>query len=166
MDLAAAGSAARGGLVGTRRANRRTAFDPRPRPGGWRILDEPELHLGDETVVPDLAGWRLERMPRLPDAASAALAPDWVCEVLSPSTAQLDRARKLRIYAEHGVRHAWLVDPDPPHARGPAPRRAVDGRCSATHAGSAAVRAEPFEAIQLELGALWDEERASDASTR
>jgi Uma2 family endonuclease len=128
-------------------------------PGGWCILFEPELHLSDQAVVPDLAGWRLERMPRLPETVYFALAPDWVCEVLSPSTAQLDRAKKLRVYAEHGVPHAWLVDP---LARTLEVLRLESGRWSLldTHAGTAMVRAEPFEAIELELGALWEEEPA------
>jgi len=74
-------------------------------PGGWWILDEPELHLGSEVLVPDLAGWRRERMPQLPETAWFELAPDWVCEVLSPSTAQTDRSLKLPLYAKHGIRH-------------------------------------------------------------
>jgi putative restriction endonuclease len=81
-------------------------------PGGWWILDEPELHLGADILVPDLAGWRRSRMPTLPETAFFALAPDWVCWVLSPSTAQMDRVDKLPIYASHGVNHAWLVDPE------------------------------------------------------
>jgi len=80
-------------------------------PGGWWIIDEPELHLGSHVLVPDLAGWRRERMPRLPETAWFDLAPDWVGEVLSPGTASQDRAEKLPIYAEHGISHAWLIDP-------------------------------------------------------
>ena len=80
-------------------------------PGGWVILDEPELHFGNDVLVPDLAGWRRERVPTLPADAYMTLAPDWVCEVLSPSTETLDRGKKLRIYAREGVAHAWLVDP-------------------------------------------------------
>ena len=80
-------------------------------PGGWWILDEPELHFGQNVLVPDLAGWRRTRMPRLPDTAFFPLAPDWVCEILSPSTALLDRAKKLAIYAREGVAYAWIVDP-------------------------------------------------------
>ena len=72
-------------------------------PGGWWILDEPELHLGEHIVVPDLAGWRRERLAALPEEAFFSLAPDWVCEVLSPSTESIDRRRKLPIYAEAGV---------------------------------------------------------------
>jgi len=79
-------------------------------PGGWIILDEPEIHLGPDVLVPDLAGWRVERMPELPDAAYFTLPPDWICEVLSPSTEAVDRADKMPIYAREGVRHAWLLD--------------------------------------------------------
>lgn len=65
-------------------------------PGGWIILDEPELHLGDAVLVPDLAGWRRERMPHVPeDLVAFELAPDWVCETLSPKTSTLDRVRLL-----------------------------------------------------------------------
>src|SRR5437667_2870051 len=80
-------------------------------PGGWRILDEPELHLGRDVVVPDIAGWRRERLPALPEAAFFTVAPDWVCEILSPSTERTDRRRKLSIYARKRVAHAWLVNP-------------------------------------------------------
>lgn len=68
-------------------------------PGGWLILDEPELHLREDVLVPYLAAWRRERMPEMPAAAFISIAPDWVCEVLSPSTAGIDRTEKLPIYA-------------------------------------------------------------------
>jgi hypothetical protein len=74
-------------------------------------LDEPELHFGEHVVVPDLAGWRRERMRAMPRQAFFTLAPDWVCEVLSPSTERADRGRKLRIYAEAGVAHVWFLKP-------------------------------------------------------
>src|SRR3990172_8280474 len=80
-------------------------------PGGWWILDEPELHLREDIVVPDVAGWRRERVPLLPDAPWFDVAPDWVCEVLSPSTETVDRGRKLRIYAREEVSHLWLLNP-------------------------------------------------------
>lgn len=80
-------------------------------PGGWIFIVEPELHFGRQVVVPDLAGWRRERLPELPDTAYLEVAPDWVCEVLSPSTARLDRGAKRRIYAEAGVQYLWLLDP-------------------------------------------------------
>ena len=81
-------------------------------PGGWWILDEPELHLDVDIMVPDLAGWRRERMPELPETAWFECVPDWVCEVLSPSTGKTDRAIKMPLYAHYGVEYLWLVDPD------------------------------------------------------
>ncbi|MDS4068389.1 MAG: Uma2 family endonuclease, partial [Candidatus Competibacter sp.] len=80
-------------------------------PGGWWILDEPELHLGPHILVPDLAGWRRERLPAMPETAYFTLPPDWICEVLSPGTARTDRADKMPIYAEYGVSFLWLIDP-------------------------------------------------------
>ena len=123
-------------------------------PGGWIILDEPELRLGDDILVPDLAGWRRTRMPELPDVAAFELAPDWVCEVVSPSTQAIDRADKLPIYAAAGVAHAWLVDPI---AQTLEVFKLDAGRwvLLGTHRGDACVRAEPFDAIELELAALW-----------
>ena len=123
-------------------------------PGGWWILGEPELHLGRDVLVPDLAGWRRARMPRMPSTAYFPLAPDWVCEVLSPSTASLDRVKKLTIYAREQVGHAWLIDPV---ARTLEVLRLEAGRWTvlATHTGSDVVRADPFAEIELELQALW-----------
>ena len=125
-------------------------------PGGWVILDEPELHLrGGHVLVPDLAGWRRERMPVIPMSAAAfELAPDWVCEVLSPSTVATDRAEKLPIYAAESVSHVWLVDP---LVRTLEVLR-LDGetyRAMRAWRDSAIVRAEPFETVDLELEALW-----------
>jgi Uma2 family endonuclease len=133
------------------------AFDSgRSGPGGWWILAEPELHLGPDVLVPDLAGWRRTRMPRVPETAYFPLAPDWVCEILSPSTALLDRAKKLAIYAREGIGHAWLMDPI---ARTLEVLRLEGGRWSilVTRAGEDAVRAEPFEAIEFSLGEFWVE---------
>jgi Uma2 family endonuclease len=125
-------------------------------PGGWRILGEPELHLGDDVLVPDIAGWRRERLPHLPDVAYFALAPDWVCEVVSPSTAAIDRGRKLRIYAREGVRHAWLVDPL--QRRIEVLRRdGTDWLPIAIVEGQRSIRAEPFDAIDIELALMWDD---------
>jgi Uma2 family endonuclease len=123
-------------------------------PGGWWILDEPELHLGPNVLVPDLGGWRRSRLPQLPETAYFPLSPDWICEVLSPSTAQLDRARKLAIYARERVAHAWLIDP---LARTLEVLRLEHGRwvILGTHAGSEVVRAEPFVEIDLGLDGLW-----------
>ncbi|WP_437283748.1 Uma2 family endonuclease [Sorangium sp. So ce375] len=133
-------------------------------PGGWRILVEPELHFPDpaapgeiDALVPDLAGWRTERMSELPKTAYFALAPDWICEVLSASTEKLDRDEKMPIYAREGVRYAWLVDPiartleahvlDADRRWGPA----------AVYRDAARVRVAPFDAIELELSVLWAE---------
>ncbi len=125
-------------------------------PGGWVLLGEPELHLGEDVLVPDLAGWRRERMPHIPRVPFFTLAPDWVCEVRSPSTATLDRKVKVPVYARAGVRHVWLLDPD---ARSLEVLRLEGGQYTlhAVHEDVAHVRAEPFEALELELAALWDE---------
>lgn len=80
-------------------------------PGGWVFGEEPELHLGPHIVVPELAGWRRERLSHLPETAFIELAPDWVCELLSPSTVAHDRGAKRRIYGAQGVKHLWLLDP-------------------------------------------------------
>ncbi len=124
-------------------------------PGGWIVLDEPELHLrGGHVLVPDLAGWRRGRMPDLPATAAFELAPDWVCEVLSASTEATDRADKMPLYALEKVGHLWLVDPI---MRTLETYRLEGERWMllATWRDDALVRAEPFEAIELELGALW-----------
>ena len=81
-------------------------------PGGWIFIVEPELHLGDHVIVPDLAGWRRERLPKLPDTAWIETPPDWICEVLSPATQRRDRTDKLAIYASFKVGHCWYVDPN------------------------------------------------------
>jgi Uma2 family endonuclease len=134
-------------------------------PGGWLILFEPELHLGRNVLVPDVAGWRRTRMPRLPAEAYFSLAPDWVCEVLSPSTASLDRVKKLAIYGHEQIGYAWLIDP----AAGTLEVLRLDaGRWTilGTHAGSEVVRAEPFADIDLELALLWaDEEGGGGAGS-
>ena len=124
-------------------------------PGGWIILDEPELHLGPDVLVPDLAGWKRERMPVLTaDEPYFTISPDWVCEILSPSTARLDRTAKLPLYARAEVSHAWLIDP---LLRTLEVFRLESGRWSivSTFTDDARVRAEPFEAFELELGLLW-----------
>ena len=123
-------------------------------PGGWVILDEPELHFGNDVLVPDLAGWRRERLPSVPSDAYMTLAPDWICEVLSPSTEALDRGKKLRRYAGECVAHAWLVDP----LRQTLEVLALEsGRWAprGMHEGSVKARLAPFDSIELELGSLW-----------
>lgn len=123
-------------------------------PGGWWILAEPEIHIGEHVVVPDLAGWRRERMPSMPEEAFFSVPPDWVCEVLSPSTSKTDKIVKRPIYAEFGVSHLWLVDPIDETLE----VSALDaGRwvLVATHGGDEAVRAIPFDAVALDLKHLW-----------
>lgn len=123
-------------------------------PGGWIILDEPEIHLSEHIVVPDLAGWRRERLPKLPDTAYFTLAPDWVCEVLSPSTAQIDRTDKLKVYATAKVGHVWLVDPD---AKTLEVFALTAGRwlLTATFKDADPVAAPPFEVHEFPLDVLW-----------
>jgi Uma2 family endonuclease len=123
-------------------------------PGGWIILDEPEIHLHEEIVVPDLAGWRREGMPLVPEGAFCALAPDWICEVLSPSTEKFDRAEKMAVYASFGVTHAWLVHP---LRRTLEAFRLYDGHwlTIAVHKDDDRARIEPFDAIELDLAVLW-----------
>lgn len=124
-------------------------------PGGWVILGEPELHLADDVVVPDLAGWRRERMPEVPiDEAFFRLAPDWACEIESPSTRRVDRGVKREIYRRERVRWVWAIDPE-------AQLLEVFVLESARYApaltasGTARVRAVPFDAIELDLSILW-----------
>ncbi len=128
--------------------------------GGWVILDEPELHLGPmpDLLVPDLAGRRRERMPDAIGAEDAPpyfdSTPDWACEVLSPRTEAFDRGQKVPIYAREGVRHVWLVDPIEQTLE--VFRLAGDNYLLlGVHHGEALVRAEPFDAIELELAILW-----------
>jgi Uma2 family endonuclease len=157
-------------------------------PGGWLIVDEPELHLGEQVLVPDLAGWLRERMPRLPETAWFELRPDWVCEVLSPSTAILDRTRKQEIYCngnpgrvskpsralasaskarlrqrkrsptgvrQNGVPWLWFVDP----AARTIEVLKLSGQdliVAGTFGGDGEMRVPPFDAVAIDVGALWD----------
>jgi len=131
-------------------------------PGGWWILDEPELHLGGDVLVPDLAAWRQSRMPHIPDAPFFELSPDWVCEVLSPSTAKLDLARKLPKYAQFGIGHAWIIDPVL-HTLQVFRRQESLWVLASVHSEDAPARAEPFEAVELELGRWWLDSPARSA---
>lgn len=128
-------------------------------PGGWCVLFEPELHLDADVLVPDVAAWRRTRMPSVPDVAAFTLPPDWVCEVLSPRTASIDRSRKMPIYAREGVRHLWLVDP---RVRTLEVYRLEAGKWVVVHtyAGDDPVRAEPFETLALDVQRWWVEEAA------
>ncbi|HEY4159503.1 MAG TPA: Uma2 family endonuclease [Polyangiaceae bacterium] len=123
-------------------------------PGGWWILDEPELHFGEDVVVPDLAGWRKERMPELPRKTFLTATPDWVCEFLSPSTSRFDRTKKIPLYAHARIPHLCLFDTL-------AETLEVFRLESAhwvllgAHGGDDVVRAEPFDAVALELKRIW-----------
>jgi len=123
-------------------------------PGGWLILFEPEIHLESNILVPDLAGWKRDVLPKIPDEAFFTTAPDWVCEVLSPGTAAIDRVKKMPLYAQYGVGHAWLVDPI---AKTLEVFRLENERWVflKSFANDDRVRAEPFDAIEIELGFLW-----------
>jgi len=123
-------------------------------PGGWWILFEPELHLSPHILVPDLAGWRRERLPRIPEIAYFTLAPDWVCEVLSPSTARVDRGDKMLIYASQGVSFLWLLDPV---LRTLEVFVLCNGRWSLeqVYQQDQTVQAVPFDAISFSLTELW-----------
>lgn len=125
-------------------------------PGGWIILDEPELHLGPHVVVPDIAGWRRARIAKLPDTAYFEIAPDWACEVLSPATQRVDRTDKLAVYAAFGVGHAWYVDPI---ARTLEVFALTAGNwlLAATFKDDDAVTAPPFEVHTFALDGLWEE---------
>lgn len=122
--------------------------------GGWWFLDEPELHLDDDVLVPDIAAWRHTRMPRVPHTAYFVLPPDWICEVVSPSTGGIDRGRKMAIYARAGVEHLWLLDP---LARTVEVYRLEKGRWVVlrTVAGDTRARIEPFDALELTLSRWW-----------
>lgn len=124
-------------------------------PGGWIIISEPEVHIGDAIVVPDLGGWRVETLPLVPDAPFISVRPDWICEVLSPSTERFDRAEKMPLYAAIGVGHAWLVHPR---------RRTLEAfrlheamwLATGVYKDQDRARIEPFAAIELDLAKLWE----------
>lgn len=136
------------------------AFDRKPNgpeaPGGWWILDEPELHLGKQVLVPDLAGWRHESLPELPDEAFFTQAPDWCCEVLSPESVRRDRIKKARIYAQQGVQWMWLVDPQYQTVEAFSNRGDGHWNLIDTWGGDDnTARIPPFDAIALELERWW-----------
>ena len=123
-------------------------------PGGWVILPEPELHLEADVLVPDIAGWRIEHWTHEGDAVGITVRPDWVCEVMSPSTASHDRRKKMPIYASHGVSHAWIVEPTQKTIE---VFRLENARWSllATCGEEDKMRAEPFEAIEFDLARIF-----------
>lgn len=126
-------------------------------PGGWWILVEPGVEVArSPEFSPDLAGWRRERLPRLPDDAPIAVVPDWICEILSPSTRGYDLLVKRRFYAEIGVGHLWYVDPE---VRSLTVSRLVGGKWLelGVHGPTEKVRAEPFDAIEIDLAIGWED---------
>ncbi len=123
-------------------------------PGGWRIVFEPELHLGKDILVPDIAGWRRERVPVFPTGAYCTLAPDWVCEVLSPSTRKLDLGGKRVAYAREGVSYLWLADPIVQSLEA-LELSGTQWVVIDTLFNDATVSLPPFEAISFNLGDLW-----------
>jgi Uma2 family endonuclease len=121
---------------------------------GWWILNEVEVRFPDDRLlVPDLLGYRVERVAELPDENPLTLIPDWACEILSPGTARDDRLKKLRIYAMHGVPWTWIVDPD---ARSIECFEAADGlpRQAQVAGEGETVELLPF-GLPLEIAALW-----------
>ncbi|HEX2257581.1 MAG TPA: Uma2 family endonuclease [Afifellaceae bacterium] len=133
-------------------------------PGGWVFLGEPELHFGPEVVVPDIAGWRRERLSRAPETAYLEIAPDWLCEVISPSTETYDRGPKRRIYAEAGVSHLWLLDPRVRLLEVFA-LAAGNWVLLKTYQDADEVSAPPFDAIGFSLGVLWPFDTPDQAQT-
>ncbi len=135
------------------RLGRNFGWDSDTGPGGWVILDEPELRLGDEVRAPDLAGWRVERYEE-PEENPITLVPDWICEVLSPTTARVDRAEKMPLYANHGVGHLWIVDPLAQTLE-VYRREGTQWVVVASYGADDQVQSEPFDAIPFDLGVLW-----------
>lgn len=123
-------------------------------PGGWWILMEPEVRIGAEATVPDLAGWRRERLPEGPRGAHATVAPDWACEVLSPRTETFDRGTKAELFAAIGVEWLWFVDPEARTLEA-YQRDGVTWRPAGTWRGEADVTAKPFDALTWSLSELW-----------
>lgn len=130
-----------------------------PGPGGWVILPEPELRFGRDVLVPDLAAWRRERMPRMPNVATFELSPDWVCEIASPSTERLDRTKKMVVYARVGVPHLWIIKPTEHTLEN---YRLIDGRWTVVETidgiETPRARVSPFDALELDLARWWPEE--------
>jgi Uma2 family endonuclease len=123
-------------------------------PGGWIILIEPEVMLGENLLVPDLAGWRQERLPAPPTDNWTTVAPDWVCEILSPSTFRIDRVRKMPIYAAHNVPYLWLIDP---RSKLLEAFKLEDGAwvVLGNYTENDKVRVEPFQEVEIDLANLW-----------
>lgn len=134
-------------------------------PGGWIFLVEPELHLGPHVIVPDIAGWRSERLTPFPETAFITTPPDWLCEILSPSTQAIDRTDKLKVYAEFGVGHCWYVDPIAKTLE----VLALTGAkwlLAAAFKDADPVTAPPFEVHTFPLDVLWPAEAPGASKAR
>ena len=143
-----------GDAIGPRFHLRRPGGDDAP--GGWWILNEQELHLGDDVLVPDVAGWKRERVPKMPDTVGVTIVPDWVCEILSPSTASRDKKQKARRYHAAGIQWYWLVDPRDRTVE--AFRR--EGEfwvLVGVWSDDEKARIEPFDAVELDLSRWWED---------
>ena len=123
-------------------------------PGGWWILFEPELHLGSNVLVPDLAGWRRERMPEIPKGHAFTVVPDWICEVTSPASGRLDRVKKMRIYGAADVGFAWIVEPEQQTLEAYA-RQGDQWVLLGAYGEDPIARIQPFEAIEIDLDLIW-----------
>jgi Uma2 family endonuclease len=130
----------------------------RPGRGEWHVVFEPELHLGGNVLGPDLAGWRVERVPVMSDTVAIEIVPDWVCEVTSPASGRLDRLRKIPAYSRSDVGYAWLLNPEQQMVE--VYRRYGDGWIVKTYGEELATRIEPFEAIEIDLTLIWGPLRA------
>lgn len=123
-------------------------------PGGWLILDEPEVKFGEDILVPDLAGWKRDRFPSLEETNRISAVPDWVCEVLSPGTFRIDKVKKMPIYAQFFVPYVWLVNPLV-RILDAFPLEQGKWLLLPSFSDSDKVRAEPFMETELELENLW-----------
>ncbi|MBF0396578.1 MAG: Uma2 family endonuclease [Desulfobacterales bacterium] len=123
-------------------------------PGGWWILVEPEIKLGQDLFVPDLAGWKKERLLHPPDTNYISIPPDWICEVLSPSTSASDRKKKMPIYAQFKVPYLWLIHPIEKTLE----IFKLNGSqwlLLVTYSDDDKVKAEPFQEVEIDLANLW-----------
>jgi Uma2 family endonuclease len=132
-------------------------------PGGWTFRDEPELHLGTHVLVPDIAGWRSERLHAQRRAAFATVAPDWVCESLSPSTEKYDKGLKRAIYAQFGVGFLFLIDPRTKSLECFVLQN-KDWVLKGTYFDTDQVCAPPFDALTFSLGLLWPSDEPNPAN--
>jgi Uma2 family endonuclease len=133
-----------------------------PRPGGWRFATETEIRFDDSEIYrPDVAGWRRERLPELPDEFPLTVRPDWVCEIVSPSNVRNDVVKKMLTYQRSGVPHYWVIDPI---AEALIVYRWTDSGYLLVQSaqGEERVRAEPFDAVSLSVHGLLEGDDDND----